>query len=119
MFSTDFISRQQKMSGWIQATMQQNTIAQFCLLASAVVIDFTMRSDVFLYFYDLCAHKLENCKLQKELHNIARTQIFKGRDYKKCNDEVEKKICRRKNSQERRSSSFSFLLFAKGQTKFK
>ena len=65
-----------------------------------MVIDFTMRLDVFLYFYDLCAHKPENCKLQKELHNMARTHIFKGRDYKKCIDfllaksctEVEKKI---------------------------
>jgi hypothetical protein len=26
MFSTDFIFRQQEMSGWIQAAMQQNTI---------------------------------------------------------------------------------------------
>ena len=47
-----------------------------------VVIDFTMRLEVFLYFYDLCAHKPENCKLQKELHNMARIHIFKGRDYK-------------------------------------
>ena len=27
MFSTDFIFRQPEMSGWIQATMQQNTIS--------------------------------------------------------------------------------------------
>ena len=73
-----------------------------------------MRSDVFLYFYDLCAHKLENCKLQKELHNMARTHIFKVKDYKKCNDEVEKKKIGGKQSG-RRSSRFSFLLFPKGQ----
>ena len=29
MFSTDFIFRQPKKSGWIQATMQQNTIADW------------------------------------------------------------------------------------------
>ena len=36
MFLTDFIFRQQEMSGWIQAAMQQNTISLLggaCLLS--------------------------------------------------------------------------------------